>query len=348
MRKTITLIAATVSSLILAPTLQAKPLGILENITTNDVITIDGIAESEWNAAPELSVVLDQTPYKPNNGFEGITKTTIKVRSMHDDKNVYFFLQWDDPTKSLNRFPWMKQADGSWKQLENKDDTGHDNTYYEDKMSMLWNIDLKAFDKKGCGAVCHMARNGKQKGKDDKAPGRKYTKPGTTVDMWHWKGVRTNPNAQFDDQFIDDNTDPEKNKGWGRHGDAKTGGGYKNNIADGKPAFGQADLAADTTVIVDSQKIPFSDDMDQIKRIPGIITSAFSGSRGDIVAKGVWKDGKWNLELSRPLVTTGEKADVQDVQFNDLKKTYAFGVSVFDNSQINHVYHNGVLNMVFK
>jgi hypothetical protein len=39
---------------------------------------------------------------------------------------------------------------------------------------------------------------------------------------------------------------------------------------------------------------------------------------------------------------------VQDVQFNDLNKAYSFGVSVFDNSQINHVYHNGVLNMVFK
>ncbi|WP_372738033.1 ethylbenzene dehydrogenase-related protein [Neptunomonas sp.] len=348
MRKTLTLIAATATSILLVPVAQAKPLGILENVATTTAIEVDGMAEAAWDAAPVLSVVLDQTPYKPNNGYEGITKTTMTVRSMHDDKNVYFFLEWDDPTESLNRYPWMKQSDGSWKQLANKDDTGHDNTYYEDKMSILWNIDVKAFDKKGCGAACHMAKGGKQKGRDDKAPGRKYTKPGTTLDMWHWKGVRTNPNAQIDDQFIDDNTDPEKNKGWGRHGDHKTGGGYKDNIADGKPAFVQADLAADATVIFESQKMPFSSDMDEIKRIPGIVTSAFSGSRGDIAAKGVWKDGKWYLEISRALVTSGEKADVQDVQFNDLKKTYSFGLSIFDNSQINHVYHNGVLNMVFK
>jgi hypothetical protein len=347
-RKALTLVAVTATSIVLAPTLQAKSLGTLENITTDNAITVDGIAESSWNSAPELTVRLNKTPYKPNNGYEGITKTTITVRAMHDDNNAYFFLQWDDPTESLNRFPWMKQADGTWKQLANKDNTGHDNTFYEDKMSILWNIDFKPFNKKGCGATCHMAKGGKQKGKLDTSPGRKYTKPGTTVDMWHWKGVRTNPNTQIDDQYIDDNIDPKKNKGWGRHGDAKLGGGYKNNVDNGQPKFTQVDLASDATVIFASQKVPFKNDMDEIKRIPGIVTSAFSGSRGDITAKGIWKDGKWSLEISRPLVTTGDKANVQDVQFSDLKKSYAFGLSIFDNSQINHVYHNGVLNMVFK
>ncbi|WP_392339174.1 ethylbenzene dehydrogenase-related protein [Moritella marina] len=98
---------------------------------------------------------------------------------MRKQGDIYFLIQWADPTESVNRFPWMQQADGSWQQLMNKDDTGHDNTYYEDKMAILWNINLKSFKKKGCAAACHMAKGGMQKGIVDKAPGRKYTK------SWH-------------------------------------------------------------------------------------------------------------------------------------------------------------------
>jgi hypothetical protein len=47
-------------------------------------------------------------------------------------------------------------------------------------------------------------------------------------------------------------------------------------------------------------------------------------------------------------VTTGEKSNIQDVQFDDLSKDYNFGISVFDNSQINHLYHDDVLTLKFK
>ena len=79
---------------------------------------------------------------------------------MYDDTNIYFLVRWKDPTLSTKRFPWEKQADGSWKQLSNKDQTGHENTYYEDKMSLFWNISQKGFAKKGCDMSCHMPENG--------------------------------------------------------------------------------------------------------------------------------------------------------------------------------------------
>ena len=44
----------------------------------------------------------------------------------------------------------------------------------------------------------------------------------------------------------------------------------------------------------------------------------------------------------------GEKAKEQDVQFDNLKKTYYFGVSIFDNTQINHVYREDVHRLIFK
>ncbi len=46
----------------------------------------------------------------------------------------------------------------------------------------------------------------------------------------------------------------------------------------------------------------------------------------------------------RKLVTGSEF----DVQFNDLKKEYAFGVAVFDNAQVRHAYSPGVLKMKFE
>jgi hypothetical protein len=36
------------------------------------------------------------------------------------------------------------------------------------------------------------------------------------------------------------------------------------------------------------------------------------------------------------------------VQFNDLKKEYAFGVAVFDNAQVRHAYTPGVLKLTFE
>jgi len=53
------------------------------------------------------------------------------------------------------------------------------------------------------------------------------------------------------------------------------------------------------------------------------------------------------LEVKRSLKTRGKNAKIQDVQFSDLKKPYYFGLSVFDNSQINHIYHNGSIELRF-
>ena len=244
----------------------------------------------------------------------------------------------------------MKQEDGSWKQLANKDDTGHDNTYYEDKFALLWDINARGFDKKGCDAACHMAQDGKVNGTPDKSPGRKYTvREGQTIDMWHWKGVRTGPIGQIDDQFIDNTTDAAQNSGWGRKSDVKTAGGYSDNRTEDKtmPAFMPADGKPGAYWVEKANAVPFVDNFAAGDIVPGIVISPFEGQRADIAAHAKWADGKWTMEIARALVTTGEKSDVQDVQFSDLSKEYPFGVAVFDNSQINHVYHEGVLTLRF-
>ena len=85
---------------------------------------------------------------------------------------------------------------------------------------------------------CYISSRMESKG--DTSPGRKFTyNPGETIDLCHVKNVRTSPLGQVDDQFVDSTSDGKTNSNWGRKGDAKTGGGYKNNkTKDGKmPAF---------------------------------------------------------------------------------------------------------------
>ncbi|UTW03624.1 ethylbenzene dehydrogenase [Amphritea atlantica] len=325
----------------------------LTSVKTDTTITLDGMAESAWDNAPELRVQLDNLPYKANN-YGGMTGVSVQLKSLYDENFVYFLIQYDDPTKSLARFPWEKQADGSWKQLKDKDQTGHDNVYYEDKLALLWNINARGFAKKGCDVACHMQDDdGKINGFDQtgKAPGRKYTRDGQTIDMWHWKSVRMNPLGLIDDQFIDSVNDPSVNKNWGRHGDSKTGGGYVDNVNAEKtgPAFmNRSQGNVDGFTITPSQKTPFVDTFKPGDQVPGIMSEAFTGSRGDIWAKGEWQDGRWTIEIKRALVTSGENAGVQDVQFSDLSQAYSFGISVFDNSQIDHLYHEGAYDLIFK
>ncbi|MBU1341028.1 MAG: ethylbenzene dehydrogenase [Proteobacteria bacterium] len=341
--------------LIANPSLAEKTKAPLElvSVKADTAITLDAMAEKAWDKATALEVKMDQLPYEPDNGYGGIRETTATIKSLYDDKYVYFFLQYADPTQSFARFPWVKQTDGTWKQLKKKDSTGHDNTYYEDKVGFYWEIKAKGFKKKGCAVSCHMTENGLNNGIADTSAGRKYTNsPDETIDMWHWKSVRTGPLGFFDDQFVDSNTDPKVDKNWGRHGDVKTGGGYKDNINEAKtgPAFMNSPYSEeDKYWVLQRSKAEFVDMFKSGDIVPGIVISPFTGGhRADITVKSAWKDGMWTLEIKRALTTSGDKADIQDVQFSDLGKVYYFGLSVFDNSQINHVYHEGSIGMTFK
>ncbi|HKW52033.1 MAG TPA: hypothetical protein VJQ53_09895, partial [Candidatus Eisenbacteria bacterium] len=56
--------------------------------------------------------------------------TEVTLRSIYTADTVYFLMQYKDPTQSFQRSPWVKQGDGSWKQLKDPDDRGGDNNKY--------------------------------------------------------------------------------------------------------------------------------------------------------------------------------------------------------------------------
>ena len=102
------------------------------------------------------------------------------------------------------------------------------------------------------------------------------------------------------------------------------------------------------TYLVDSDKTAFVDTFKAGDMVPAIVVSKMSGSAADIQTSSVYKDGKWTLVFKRALTTNHPKSKVQDVQFKDTKKAYYFGVAAFDNTQINHMYHEGSIKLLFK
>lgn len=342
-------LASTLCALLAAASAEAAPPLALQAFRSPQPISIDGTADPAWSKAAPLVLSLAELPYKPDNGYDGMKSTDAELRALYDDEHVYILLRYKDPTESLQRFPWIRQADGSWKQMFNKDSTGHENTWYEDKVSLFWNISQKGFDKKGCDMSCHMADKGMLEGVKDSSAGRHYTKDkGETVDMWHWKSTRTDPVGQSDDQYVDSSR--QESKEWGRKSDQGSGGYYDNKRADGKgPAWmSPAQTARHRHLVAEPTKVAFKDGFKAGDMVNGIVSRAFTGSRGDIAAKGVWKDGYWTIEFKRKLVTRGELAAEQDVQFADPGQTYRFGLAIFDHSQINHLFHKKAIAFTFK
>ncbi len=328
---------------------QAPAADGLVSVKAAGPIAIDGTLDAAWEKAAPLNLTLDKTPYKPDV-YAGISQTEVSIRSLYDAENVYFAIQYKDPTRSLARRPWVKQADGSWKQEKKPDSTGHENTFYEDRLSIIWDINARGFSRLGCAMVCHIAVNGKIDEVADSSVGRKYTnQPGTTVDLWVWRAIQSGAVGQADDQYINDNKPPDA-KSWGRRGDGDASAGYVDNINEAKngPAFVSAKPDASQPWIKDEEKVPFVDSFKPGDSVPSVIVKPVTGPRADLSSAGKWTDGTWTIEIKRKLVTTGENANGSDVQFKDLSKAYPFGLAVFDNAHINHLYHGGAPKLTFK
>ena len=297
---------------------------------------LDGSLDAGWKSAAALSIPLTGGRNLPGG------KTEVAMRALYTADTVYFMLRYADATDSWRRSPWVRQADGSWKMLSDPDDKGGDNNlYYEDKLAILWNISSPSFAEKGCFAACHL--------KEGKPYGNKYTAaPGERLDMWHLKGVRTGTVGQVDDQYVDDTRyDADKAKEAGRKSDPKKTGGYVDNVSDDKkgPKWAlKGNKPSPPYWILDAEKEPFDDAKYKAgDEVPSILVAPFTGDRGDIAAKVVWKDGVRIVVMWRKLTTGSEF----DVQFSDLKKAHAFGVAVFDNAQVRHAFHRSVYLLRF-
>jgi hypothetical protein len=305
--------------------------------------TLDGNTnDSAWASAKAITVALAEGA----NFAGGKGETTATLKAVYSGDMVYFLVQYNDPTESVRRGPYQKQADGSWKKLKDPADKGGDeNIYYEDKWAMIWNINnsIARFDQKGCAAACH-------EGESPKPYGNKYTsKDGELGDMWHMKGQRTAPLGKVDDQYLDNTRyDAKASPGAGRKSDPG-GPEYSGfNLVNGKPEFmnksGLAANAGGTFYIIDGNQVPFDDSKFKAgDEVASFRVLPLKTDRADVNVAIRWNNGVWTSEVSRKL-TTGSKFDVQ---FNDMNARYGFGFSAFDNAQVRHAVHYDPLYLSF-
>ena len=301
---------------------------------------LDGDAgDAAWASARPVTLKLTD-----GRGFVG-GATTATLKSVYSGDRVYFLIQYDDPTMSLRRAPYQKQADGSWKKLKDPDDKGGDNNiYYEDKWSIIWNIgnSIAKFDDRGCAVACHIGQG--------KPYGNKYTsKEGELGDIWHMKTGRSMPWGKVDDQYLDHTRhDPKTSPSAGRKNEPG-GPDYKGfDLVDGKPQFmhkdGKAANAGGSYHIAAGDEVPFDDRRFKPgDEVASYIANRTTGDRADVDGRGRWANGKWTFEVSRKLVT-GSKFDVQ---FDDLNASYGFGFAAFDNAQVQHAMADDPLKLRF-
>ncbi|MBU0673395.1 MAG: hypothetical protein KJ950_01975 [Proteobacteria bacterium] len=145
-----------------------------------------------------------------------------------------------------------------------------------------------------------------------------------TADMWHWKTARSNPLGLAQDKMTIITTEPTK-----KAYETKAKNGQKIYII--RPSDEGSELYS-TIRYATKEK-------DMMPKY--IMIENPTGSVADVKAKGVWKDGRWTLEVKR-LLNTGNKDDA----VFELGKAIQGGIAVFDRSGDEH--HNISSTLIFQ
>ncbi len=257
-----------------------------------------GMTVDEWNSGFGL---LDGGLRPYDLGID-----SALVKSAYDDQNIYFLVQWADATNSVNKNT-LTFADGGWVR----------NTDEEDRLFLSFDVNFPDFRELGCAAACHL----RERLDDTSDAGRAYRErmhtngPGERADVWSWGSVMSNPSGYADDTSWDQA---------GRAADDSRGGFTTTNRGDAgagavAPLFmSEQGVNANPAAIFapDSGLHPAAIPFDPSgvipgSHIPGSVNQIAQGSRADVRAVGLWRNGKWTVELARARVTP----DPNDAQF---------------------------------
>ncbi len=281
----------------------------------NRSITIDGRErEIEWLGVDSVTMEAAWG----NNFADGTTRITVK--SFHDKRYIYFLIRWSDRTRSYNRH--LVKTDSGWeKERSAYPDIFGESIYAEDKVALSFRR-----DDDGCASTCHIRTNGKA--------GFHYT-GGDTIDVWQWMAVSTNPAWEAEDgwwgKFVDDSVG-------GRHLDNLAKGSHRSNLNEEwkQPYFLPTHWTINNWIWFGSNEyLPYHPELDTFAvgaRLPGVLVAPTTGDRGDVQARGHWRNGVWTVEFAR-LLTTGSPVDVV------FKGTVYLGIAPFDNAENKHAFH---------
>ena len=192
------------------------------------------------------------------------------------------------------------------------DDTIYFSVMYKDPAQSpfhkpwLWNMDTNSYEK---GAHREDTFVFKWNMMDKEVDLSIFSEDNYTADVWYWKANRTNPAGYADDkrQILSDSPGKKSTAMESPTGKIH----YLSRKSDaGKSAYNEM------------KKAPTVKSTQLVDRYP---PRTPEGSRADVQAKGVWKNGFWIIELSRKLQTGHD----DDVQIALDKGPYLFGVSIF-------------------
>ncbi len=202
---------------------------------------IDGTIDAIWDQATKLTVET-KVPNPGNYLFAGYIGNTgnVSLRSLYDNENIYFLVEWDDPTASVVDRPWyFNPTTKAWAREDNKPvfntTTGvmTREAFNEDKLGFLWNISTYDFPAKTCYASCHLnvASIDPATGKTLPATGGNHwtTNVNERIDMWHYHLMKDQPYDQLSDEYQDWNNGAINGNGRKRDSQVATTDGVVTN-----------------------------------------------------------------------------------------------------------------------
>lgn len=180
----------------------------LISVKTGTPPSIDGTIEAMWNNSPKLqfTTAVPEVTGDVFRGYTGNIIPSVTLRSAYDATNIYFLLEWTDPTQSLTRLPWyFDPVSQKWAQEIGAPTFSASGAiirpaFYEDKVGFLWNINnsVSGWNTATCYKSCHTGLPASD------GSSRHFTNTASEkIDMWHWKSVRGGVNGAF--QFEDQN-----------------------------------------------------------------------------------------------------------------------------------------------
>jgi hypothetical protein len=304
---------------------QTKPKGDLVLVSKKVKSAPADASSSQWSKAKEAKIILTGAGTVEGKIIE------LKAKSVYTKDDILFLFEWPDKDKSMDKNSW-KFTGGKWAKVKAN----------EDRLGVIWEINrIDKFANKGCAILCH------NESKNNKEWYYSVNSSREKADLWHWKAVRSNPVDYTEDGYVI--TNPSKEPEKGRKRDAGSGKAKGNSTKDKSgPAYMQdpskSASISGSLLVAHAVEIKDSSTFKEGDAIPGyMLNTGWAGSFADIKTKGVWKDGKWTVMMSRKLKTGND----DDVQYNTRKK-YPFGIGVFDNSGAENSYNSEPLKLQFK
>ena len=324
---------------------------VLEAAQTDSAPTIDGNPDDKvWQKAPETVI--------PTEGG-----AEVRMKALRTDDEIFVLATWADETNNNVDSAWIFNG------------TEWTEGVHDDSFAVFWNINnsVYGFNQKGCQVVCHGekqtgATQMSPVGHGLESAGTlRMTLSGPSSQTRPWSG-RNQKGDIWDLALGIGNTRgnvsdyvfaiaPNYTKFWTtqkpviyrQHDVFETRAPWKQNYVideqtgKKKPAFTYKEgLNLDNTPYPTyDQVVPITDysAFKEGDRLPYMLfdpgPELWGGSKADIGGRGVWRDGRWVVEIRRKL-NTGHDDDIQFKVPKQGSNYYVFALAIFDHIVIGH------------